>query len=101
VDYLKNGFNNIFFFFSFINIYKITNKRIFNSGTNDEEESQEFLLEELNKKVKDVYKKCIGDNDANLSTLQMLTNVENRLEQLFEMIELMPPDKVEQAEKVI
>jgi len=31
----------------------------------------------------------------------MLTNVENRLEQLFEMIELMPPDKVEQAEKVI
>jgi len=50
--------------------------------------------------VKDVYKKCIGDNDANLSTLQMLTNVENRLEQLFEMIELMPPEKVEQAEKV-
>ncbi|ORX50785.1 hypothetical protein BCR36DRAFT_352187 [Piromyces finnis] len=73
---------------------------IFKSGTNDEEESQENLLEELNKKVKDVYKKCIGDNDANLSTLQMLTNVENRLEQLFEMIELMPPDKLEQAEKI-
>ncbi|KAG4087909.1 hypothetical protein H8356DRAFT_1281259 [Neocallimastix lanati (nom. inval.)] len=73
---------------------------IFNSGGSEGEESQEYLLDELNKKVKDVYKKCIGDNDANLSTLQMLTNVENRLEQLFEMIELMPPDKVEQAEKI-
>jgi len=30
----------------------------------------------------------------------MLTNVENKLEQLFEIIESMPPDKVEQAEKV-
>ena len=30
----------------------------------------------------------------------MLTNIENRLEELFEMIEMMPPDKVELAEKV-
>lgn len=30
----------------------------------------------------------------------MLTNIENKLEQLFETIEMMPPDKVEQAEKV-
>ena len=34
------------------------------------------------------------------STLQMLTNIENRLEDLFEMIEMMPPDRVEMAEKV-
>ena len=34
------------------------------------------------------------------STLQMLTNIENRLEELFEMIEMMPQDKVEAAEKV-
>ena len=34
------------------------------------------------------------------STLQMLTNIENRLEELFEQIEMMPPDKVEMAEKV-
>ena len=31
----------------------------------------------------------------------MLTNIENRLEELFEMIEMMPPDKVELAEKVL
>lgn len=31
----------------------------------------------------------------------MLTNIENRLEELFEQIEMMPQDKVEAAEKVI
>lgn len=30
----------------------------------------------------------------------MLTNIENRLEELFEQIEMMPPEKVELAEKV-
>jgi len=30
----------------------------------------------------------------------MLTNIENRLEELFEQIEVMPPDRVEMAEKV-
>jgi hypothetical protein len=30
----------------------------------------------------------------------MLTQIENKLEDLFEVIECMPPDKVEQAEKV-
>ncbi|KAI8612042.1 hypothetical protein BC830DRAFT_1138587 [Chytriomyces sp. MP71] len=62
-------------------------------------ESQEKLLEDLNHKVKEVYRRCFGDSDANLSTLQMLTNIENKLEQLFETIENMPKDKVEQAEK--
>lgn len=63
-------------------------------------DSQDKLLEELNHKVKEVYRRCLGDSDGNLSTLQMLTAIENRLEQLFEAIELMPPDKVEEAEKV-
>lgn len=30
----------------------------------------------------------------------MLTNIENRLEELFEQIEMMPTEKVEAAEKV-
>jgi len=30
----------------------------------------------------------------------MLTNIENRLEELFQQIELLPADKVEAAEKV-
>ncbi|KAJ3417141.1 Coiled-coil domain-containing protein 38 [Chytridiales sp. JEL 0842] len=73
--------------------------KLFSSGLVGAE-SQEKLLEELNLKVKEVYKRCIGDSDANLSTLQMLTNIENKLEQLFESIEMMPQDKVEQAEKM-
>jgi hypothetical protein len=63
-------------------------------------DSQDQNLNELNQKVKDVYRKCLGDAEGNLSTLQMLTSIENRLEGLFEAIELMPPDKVEQAEKI-
>lgn len=62
-------------------------------------EDQEKMLQTLNKKVEDVYRNCIGDNEANISTLQMLTNIENRLEELFEQIEVMPPDRVEMAEK--
>jgi len=62
-------------------------------------EDQEKTLAQLNKKVEEVYRCCIGSNEANISTLQMLTNIENRLEELFEMIEMMPPDKVELAEK--
>lgn len=62
-------------------------------------EDQEKMLQMLNKKVEEVYRNCIGDNEANISTLQMLTNIENRLEELFEQIEVMPPDRVEMAEK--
>ncbi|XP_071486505.1 cilia- and flagella-associated protein 100-like [Diadema antillarum] len=62
-------------------------------------EDQEAMLDTLNNKVEDVYRNCIGDNEANISTLQMLTNIENKLEELFESIETMPPEKVEAAEK--
>lgn len=63
-------------------------------------DSQDQSLNELNQKVKDVYRKCLGDIEGNLSTLQMLTSIENKLEGLFEIIEIMPVDKVEQAEKI-
>nr|CAB3228545.1 coiled-coil domain-containing protein 37 [Phallusia mammillata] len=63
------------------------------------EEDQEKTLRQLNKKVEEVYRGCIGDNEANISTLQMLTTIENKLEELFESIEVMPPELVEAAEK--
>ncbi|KAJ3047017.1 Cilia- and flagella-associated protein 100 [Rhizophlyctis rosea] len=73
--------------------------QLFTSGAGAE--SQERLLDSLNLKVREVYRRCIGDTEgATLSTLTMLTNIENKLEQLFESIEMMPPDKVEQAEKM-
>ena len=62
-------------------------------------EEQEKMLKEVNGKVEEVYVNCIGSNEANISTLQMLTNIENRLEELFQKIEQMPADKVEEAEK--
>ncbi|KAL7747265.1 hypothetical protein RI367_007318 [Sorochytrium milnesiophthora] len=70
------------------------------SATSLNEADQEHLLSELNAKVKEVYRRCIGDAETNISTLQMLTSVENRLESLFELIEIMPPDKVEKAERM-
>nr|XP_002131495.1 cilia- and flagella-associated protein 100 [Ciona intestinalis] len=62
-------------------------------------EDQEKMLKHLDKKVEEVYRGCIGDNEANISTLQMLTTIENKLEDLFENIEVMPPELVEAAEK--
>jgi hypothetical protein len=62
-------------------------------------EEQDKMLQELNGKVEQVYTTCIGSNEANITTLQMLTNIENKLEELFQKIEQMPPDKVEEAEK--
>ena len=44
----------------------------------------------LEEKVAAVYVDCIGENEANISALQMLTNIENKLEELFEMIAKMP-----------
>jgi len=64
------------------------------------QKDQDKILNELNKKVEDVYTNCIGSNEANITTLQMLTNIENKLEDLFQKIEQMPAEKVEEAEKV-
>lgn len=62
-------------------------------------EEQDKMLKELKEKVEEVYRNCIGDNEANIDTLQMLTNIENKLEELFQRIEQMPPEKVEEAER--
>merc|ERR550532_2164077 len=73
--------------------------RLFQSGDSLKEEDQESLLIDLNRKVDTVYRHCIGENEANLSTLAMLTAIENRLEELFQQIETIPADKVAAAEK--
>nr|XP_014344394.1 PREDICTED: coiled-coil domain-containing protein 37 [Latimeria chalumnae] len=63
------------------------------------EHKMDKMLELLNKKVEDVYRSCVTNNPANLTTLQMLTSIENHLEELFDKIELIPPDRLEAAEK--
>ncbi|XP_078066160.1 cilia- and flagella-associated protein 100 [Mustelus asterias] len=62
-------------------------------------EDQDKMLESLDQKVGEVYRACIGENEANMSTLQMLTSIENYLEDLFENLEKLPREKVELAQR--
>ncbi|XP_078399230.1 cilia- and flagella-associated protein 100 [Cetorhinus maximus] len=62
-------------------------------------EDQDKMLEVLDQKVGEVYRACIGENEANMSTLQMLTSIENYLEDLFENLEKLPREKVELAQR--
>jgi len=59
----------------------------------------ETTLEELSAKVADVYVKCGFDSDASIGTLQMLTNIEAKLEEYLSVIDVMPDYFVETAEK--
>jgi hypothetical protein len=47
-----------------------------------------------------VYARVFNELDPNLSTLQMLTAVETKLEDLLALVLAMPPEDVEAAEKV-
>lgn len=60
---------------------------------------QDSLLDALRQKVEDVYRTCIGDSQANLSTLQMLTAIERRLGELLDGLEMIPADRLIMAEK--
>ncbi|XP_072329200.1 cilia- and flagella-associated protein 100 [Scyliorhinus torazame] len=62
-------------------------------------EDQDKMLDSLDQKVGEVYRACIGENEANMSTLQMLTSIENYLEDLFENLEKLPREKVELAQR--
>ncbi|XP_032822303.1 cilia- and flagella-associated protein 100 isoform X2 [Petromyzon marinus] len=63
------------------------------------QEEQEQVLEALSAKVCAVYRACVGTSEGNLGTLQMLTSVENRLEELLVELEGMPPERVHSAER--
>ncbi|XP_044512807.1 cilia- and flagella-associated protein 100 [Gracilinanus agilis] len=60
---------------------------------------QSKMLASLNKKVVEVYRKCIGDCESSLGTLQMLTIIEHQLDELLENLERVPAWKIEQVEK--
>uniref|UniRef100_A0A7S4F2N3 DUF4200 domain-containing protein n=1 Tax=Chrysotila carterae TaxID=13221 RepID=A0A7S4F2N3_CHRCT len=70
------------------------------AGTSTGVQKQEQTLEELNKKVAEVYRAIFSEADNSLGTLQMLTNIESRLEELLSTIDMMPRDEVEAAEKL-
>ncbi|XP_072539230.1 cilia- and flagella-associated protein 100 isoform X2 [Salminus brasiliensis] len=71
--------------------------RLFNFGQYKAEEDD--TLNTLSRKVEEVYRSCIGDSEANLSALQMLTAIEGRLGELLENVEMIPADRLAIAEK--
>ncbi|XP_071022756.1 cilia- and flagella-associated protein 100-like isoform X1 [Oncorhynchus clarkii lewisi] len=64
-------------------------------------EDQDVMLEALGRKVAEVYRSYAGESGANLTTLQMLTNIEGRLGELLENVELVPKDRVLMAERAM
>ena len=69
------------------------------AGRNTGVQHQEDTLNELNRKVAETYRAIFSEGDATLSTLQMLTNIEAKLEELLSTIDSMPKDEVEAEEK--
>ena len=57
------------------------------------EEDQDYL-QNIDKTVQKVYIHCIGHNEANIGTLQMLSSIENRVEELFDTLEGLSSEKV-------
>lgn len=56
-------------------------------------------LEDLSGKVRTVYEMCGFESDASVGTLQMLTNIEIKLEEYLSIILTLPEDFVIEAEK--
>ncbi|XP_013987617.2 cilia- and flagella-associated protein 100 isoform X2 [Salmo salar] len=72
--------------------------RLFNFGKYKSAD-QEVMLDSLGAKVEEVYRSCVGDTEANLSTLQMLTVIESRLGELLENVEMIPKERLLMAER--
>lgn len=60
---------------------------------------QDKILDTLNSKVEEVYHCCVGETEANLTILQMLTAIEEKLGQLLENAEMIPKDQLSIAER--
>ena len=52
------------------------------------------MLDDLEKSVLKIYEECIGDNEASISTIDMLRHIELRMESLTQEQELLNPKKV-------
>ena len=66
--------------------------KMFSYGEFKEEDQD--ILAKIDRKVQKVYISCIGHNEANIGTLQMLSSIENRVEELFDILEGLPGEKV-------
>ncbi|XP_050968458.1 cilia- and flagella-associated protein 100 isoform X2 [Labeo rohita] len=62
-------------------------------------EDQDKTLDTLSHKVEEVYHCCVGETEANLTTLQMLTAIEEKLGELLENADMIPKDQMSIAER--
>ncbi|XP_073809450.1 cilia- and flagella-associated protein 100 isoform X1 [Danio rerio] len=62
-------------------------------------EDQDKTFDTLSRKVEEVYHCCVGETEANLSTLQMLMAIEEKLGELLENAEKIPKDQMSTAER--
>ncbi|CAM6092314.1 unnamed protein product [Calypogeia fissa] len=67
---------------------------------NIEDKKHDISLEQLTRKVGEVYARCGLESDASLSTLQLLTNIEAKLEENLASIDHIPDEFVEQQERL-
>ena len=58
---------------------------------------EDKMLEDLEQWVLNIYQSCIGDNEARISTIDMLHHIELRMETLTQELETLNPEKVEVA----
>lgn len=68
------------------------------SLVNDDDKQDEYLAQ-LTSVIGDVYKKIFNENPVTNDPLKNLASIENRLEELFQEIDLMDPLRLQEAEK--
>ncbi|CAF1298884.1 unnamed protein product [Adineta steineri] len=68
------------------------------SLVNNESKQEEYLTQ-LSGVIGDVYKKIFNENPVTSDPIKNLASIENRLEELFQDIDLLNPDRLQEAEK--
>jgi chromosome segregation ATPase len=69
------------------------------SGNEGDDNTIEKELTELTKRVTEVYLECGFAHDPSISVLQMLTNIESKMEEYFTAIDALPAEVVADLEK--
>lgn len=58
------------------------------------------MLDALSEKVAEVHRCCVDDRMTNLSTLEKLANIENRMSLLLQGLESIPEESLEMMKKI-
>lgn len=62
---------------------------------------QDLLLAALDQKVAEVHRCCVDDRMTNLSTLEKLAKIENRMSSVFQSLETIPEESLKLLKKIM